>query len=569
MCYCVTVSPMPQILVKFSCILLLVGAAATAQPVIQPGGVVNAASNVPDGLPNSGIAQGSIFLVNGSGLGDDNPTPMNLLQNTTFPLPTSQGLNGTSVQVNYAGGTVNAIMLYESATSVAAILPSTAPIGTASVTVTYNGQVSAVSTIHVVQRAFGVFSINQTGVGPGYILNVDSSGNAVLNRVTHTAAPGQAAALVGTGLGAVRGDETQATYPGDVIQALDLQIFVGGVPGIVFASNYLGRFSCCAGVDQIDFQVPQAVEGCYVPVVVLLNNVVSNMTTMSISSNGPVCTEQGIGLSLSDLQQMVSNNSARVGNITLTRSNQTLTGPNGQQESQTDSGVATFTNLSPSQFVGAQGALPSPGGCTVQLVNAAAPPPPAVGAPIDAGPALNLNGPVGSQQLSLSSDGTSYAAQFGSAFLEPGAYALDNGGGGSSDPAAGPFQATLNAPSSFRWVNESSFATVPRTIPQRVTWSGGDPNSVVVILGLSVDSTGTFASVFTCAEKIGAGSFSIPQYVLSWLPANSIATGILALSDLVQSRFSATGLDAGYFNYQVGFARNVQYMNPAVKASPK
>ena len=135
MCYCDR-KPMPQTLVTLSCILLLVSA-ATAQPVIRPWGVVNAASNVPDGLPNSGIAQGSIFLVNGSGLGDDNPTPMNLFQNTTFPLPSSEGLNGTSVQVNYARGAITAILLYESATTVAAILPSTVPLGTASVTVTW------------------------------------------------------------------------------------------------------------------------------------------------------------------------------------------------------------------------------------------------------------------------------------------------------------------------------------------------------------------------------------------------------------------------------------------------
>ena len=82
---------------------------------------------------------------------------MNLFQTTTFPLPAAQGLNGTSVQVNYAGGTVNAIMLYESATSVAAILPSTSPLGTASVTVTHNGQVSAPSTIKCCSGHSGYF----------------------------------------------------------------------------------------------------------------------------------------------------------------------------------------------------------------------------------------------------------------------------------------------------------------------------------------------------------------------------------------------------------------------------
>ena len=559
---------MPQTLVKLSCILFLFGAAATAQPVIQLGGVVNAANNVPDGLPNSGIAPGSIFLVNGSGLGDDNPNPLNLYQNTTFPLPAAQGLNGTSVQVRYASGAVNAILLYESATVVAAILPSSVALGTASVTVTYNGQTSAPSTIHVVQRAFGVFSINQTGAGPGYIINVNSNTDTVLNRVTHAAAPGQYAALIGTGLGAVRGDETQATYPGNVIQAFELQIYIGGVVGIVLPSNYLGRFACCAGVDVINFQVPQGVEGCYVPVVVVLNNVVSNITSMSISSKGEVCSEQQIGLSVSDLQQMVSNNSARVGNITLTRTDLTLIGPNGQQQSRTDSGIATFTNLTQAQFVGAPGSIPSPGGCTVDLINAAAPPPPATGNPIDAGPALNLNGPAGSQQLTLSSDGMSYSGQFGNTFLEPGVYTLDNGDGGSSDTAAGPFQVVLNAPGSFRWLNQSSIATVPRNVPLRLTWTGGDPNSVVVILGLSVDPTTNFASVFACTEKVSAGTFVVPQYVLSWLPANAVANGLLAVNDLVQSRFSAPGLDAGYFNYQVGAARNVQYAaGPALKAS--
>jgi hypothetical protein len=58
--------------------------------------------------------------------------------------------------------------------------------------------------------------------------------------------------------------------------------------------------------------------------------------------------------------------------------------------------------------------------------------------------------------------------------------------------------------------------------------------------------------------------------VLSWLPPNAAATGLPAVNDLVQSRFSASGLDAGYFKYQVGAARNVQYAaGPGLKASPK
>ncbi len=150
---------MPQNPIQLSCFLLLTAAMATAQPIIQSNGVVNAASNAPSGLPNSGIAQGSIFLINGTGLGAANPAPMNLLQTTTFPLSTL-GLNGTTVQVNGGGPVFLAIPLYESPTQVAAILPSSTPIGSALVTVTYNGQSSVASPIQVVQRGVGIFTLN-------------------------------------------------------------------------------------------------------------------------------------------------------------------------------------------------------------------------------------------------------------------------------------------------------------------------------------------------------------------------------------------------------------------------
>jgi hypothetical protein len=54
------------------------GALAAANPSFT--GIVNAASDIPPGLPNSGIAQGSIFVVDGSNLG-----PANLLQVTALP----------------------------------------------------------------------------------------------------------------------------------------------------------------------------------------------------------------------------------------------------------------------------------------------------------------------------------------------------------------------------------------------------------------------------------------------------------------------------------------------------
>src|SRR3990172_10846387 len=109
--------------------------AIAQQPSIAADGIRNGASYALSGMPNAGIAQGSIFVIFGSNLG-----PASLVQVSSFPLPTFEGLAGTSVKVSVGGTTVDAIMLYTVATQVAAVLPSSTPLGTGTVTVTYNGQ---------------------------------------------------------------------------------------------------------------------------------------------------------------------------------------------------------------------------------------------------------------------------------------------------------------------------------------------------------------------------------------------------------------------------------------------
>ena len=102
--------------------VLLAAFQAGAQPVINPGGVVNAASYIRGGFPNSGIAQGSLFVIFGRNLG-----PAEL---QTFPgLPKPKSLAGTSVRVSAGGTTVDAFLHYTSSSQVAAILPSNTPLG--------------------------------------------------------------------------------------------------------------------------------------------------------------------------------------------------------------------------------------------------------------------------------------------------------------------------------------------------------------------------------------------------------------------------------------------------------
>jgi uncharacterized protein (TIGR03437 family) len=79
-------------------------ASLLASPTISAS--YNAASWAPPGLLNSGIAPGSIFTLTGTGLG-----PVTLLQAQSYPLPTTGGLGGTTLQVTAGGVSQTCIMV--------------------------------------------------------------------------------------------------------------------------------------------------------------------------------------------------------------------------------------------------------------------------------------------------------------------------------------------------------------------------------------------------------------------------------------------------------------------------
>src|SRR5215469_5629377 len=150
-------------IVRRSVLFILLGAAAFAKPTINSTpGIVSAATYVPAGFPNSGVAQGSIFTLFGSGLG-----PPALTQVTKFPLPKS--LAGTSIKITVGGTSVDAIMLWTVASQVAAILPSSAPTGSAQLVLTYNGSASDPIPFQVVTSSFGAFTLNSGGSGTAVI----------------------------------------------------------------------------------------------------------------------------------------------------------------------------------------------------------------------------------------------------------------------------------------------------------------------------------------------------------------------------------------------------------------
>ena len=529
-------------------ISLFFAAAAFAQtPVIGKGGVVNAASYALDGLPSSALPQGGMFIVFGTNLG-----PASLARASSFPLPTT--LAGTSIRVSVSGITTDAIILYTVAGQVAAVLRSNTPIGTGTLTLTFNGNTSASAAIRVVQSSFGAFTLNQGGTGAAVL----TDGNGVPYTALRPAAPGQTVVLWGTGLGPVTGDETQAPPAGNL--AASVEVLVGSATATVV---YKGRAPCCVGIDQVNFVVPSGVSGCAIPVVVKINNVVSNFATIAVSSSGP-CSDP-TGLSSESLQRLSSQGNLRIGSVFLTRTATTTPGFPGVPETTNifEAASGNFSRVDQSALLQSQGSFNqvSIGGCVVTNFSGQTATTPTFSAstPLDAGASLSVNGPNGARQIpKLASAPGTYFAQLATAapfYITAGNHTFSGTGGAD----VGPFQASLTVPPPFTWTN-SNITTINRSQNFTVTWTGGPSSGFIVIGGfsyvLNADNTSFGASLY-CLAPPGPGQFTIPSAVLLALPVSSVIGiapftfpgGSIFVGSYVVTSFTASGLDQGFVGY--------------------
>jgi uncharacterized protein (TIGR03437 family) len=552
------------LILKVLFLILIASLAAPAQPVINQGGVLNAASYAVPGLLHSDIAQGSMFVVFGQRLG---PDTLRLVQ--LFPLPTE--LAGTSIRVTGGGVTADAIMIYTSAGQAAAILPSRIPLGEASITLTYNNQTSAPARIRVARSSFGIFTRNQAGSGPGIVQNYISATDQPVNALTEVAHPGQVMILWGTGLGPVDFDETRPPAVRNL--DVDLDVLVGNDPARVL---YKGRSPQFPGIDQINFELPaDAPEGCYVPLVVRAGAVVSNFTTISIAPGGRVCSD-AVGLSVADLETLRNTGQLRTGGIVLSKT--IIKDLNGFVDNlSADFDLYDHETALKALSVGFEaGEFDGPrlplGTC---ILNSAAVKAGALGLP--KGPArpqsflpgpggsvLNWQGPRGLLQkpvpISSSVGGgvPGLTGNYGPEYLVPGVYTVDNMAGG---PMVGRFRATLTLPAPLEWTNQDSLTVIRRSQDLTVTWNGGDSSKeYVVISANSYSTTQEVGAEITCIVRASAGRFTIPSWLMAMLPASgilpgtSIPQGIVALgshSILGPTRFQAQGLDVGFFGYEI------------------
>jgi uncharacterized protein (TIGR03437 family) len=513
---------------------LLIGCAALAGAA-SISGVYNAGSWIPPSLPNSGISQGAIFTVTGSGLG-----PVALQQVQSYPLPMT--LAGTTIQVHMGTATENCIMVYTSAAQVAAILPSSTPLGNGTLTVNYQGATASLA-IQVVAGGFGMFTLNEGGTGPAVVTDLSYNPITMVN----PAHPGENLILWGTGLGAVSGDETQ---PPSAVNFSGVQVLIGEQ---LVTPSYAGR-SSSPGLDQINVTVPAGITGgCKTSLAVVVNGVTGNAVSTSVAPAGQATCGDNFGaLTAANLQKAIVNQSLNIGAVDLSR-----VGTNN------DGLGASFANYPVNSLIRSYGGsfAPSVGNCVAyELVSGMSfvltdPILPSL-PHLDAGAALVVAAAGGQADTVVQTSKGLYSAAVGTSgnsFIAPGVFSVGNLDGGSQVPA---FVWSDTLPNPVGFVNLPG--AINRAQNLTVNWSGSAPYSLVTIFGYAgvpLSSTQNAYVEFVCAAPAASTQFTIPASILGLMPANGFgAFGVpgvaMQIAGVVDNRFTvsgAPGLDAGVF----------------------
>jgi uncharacterized protein (TIGR03437 family) len=527
------------------------GISLSAQPVIRTiNGVLNAASYAQQGMPNSAIAQGSTFTI----FAEDPTTgplgPAALQEVTSFPVSTT--LEETSVNVTAGGKVVQAPMIFTIANQVAAVMPSTTPVGNASVSVTYKGATSAEYPIQVVASSFGTFAVNQQGNGTGDVVN---NATQKVYLADSAALPGDIAILWGTGLGPVPYPDSSKPIATNLTN-IPVKLYIGGQ---LVSTAYQGPSGCCAGLNEIVFKVPSGITGCSVPVEVSINGIVSPATTMPIASNADrVCSDPN-GISSAILQTLLGKPSFNLGFVSLSRTTESIL----DITETTDLGSAGFFSIEPLQFAGATSFQTAAiGSCIVTAISESVNPLSAFTG-LNAGSEITVNGPGGAQELTPIAGITGvYASTNGATpFLTPGSYTASSTGGFN----VGKFSVDLTVADPIKWTNAGSISAVDRASGVTVTWTGGGAGTYATITGASL-LTGPPAVVatFNCQAPIAQGTFTVGPDVLLQLPASAgvggVGFGTLSVgNNQPYVEFTATGLDYGFAESSVSSIQAVTY----------
>ncbi|MEZ5351839.1 MAG: hypothetical protein R2762_04330 [Bryobacteraceae bacterium] len=540
-------------------LLLAYSALALAQPRVT--GIQNNYSYLLPGTPNYGIAQGGIFVLYGQ-----NMAPAGITQQGFTPA-LNPNLAGVSIKVTVAGVTREAIPYYVSPTQIAAILPSSTPTGSGSLTVTYAGQTSAAFAFTVVQSAFGILTLGGNGLGNAAVHDVDY---ALISPV-HSANPGQTVIFWGTGLGPDPNDETRPIASPQNLSNLPFEFYIANKPARVI---YHGR-STFPGLDQVIVEVPQGVSGCYASAYAKTGDRMSNFVSFPVAETGRVCSDWFSPAA--DTERLLGAGKAELnlGWFYLVKFQsyiQSIAGQPARMLTQ-DSATAQFLRYTPfdSSNWGAVAGFANPG-CVVTTWRTQNPFTSPIIKNLDAGPSVTLTLPDGSTRtLSRQNVVSNYA--FSVDDSSPASRLIIPASGGGSyrfrapgGPDVGPAEAAIEASSPMIWNEQTTITSVSRAQPLTVTWRGGSPGGFVVIQGGSLaGANGEIYTSFGCTVESEAGRYTVPRDILaSMAPSMVLPQNIPAGTLLVQhftrpARFTATGLDMASIVWESYSGTQVHY----------
>jgi uncharacterized protein (TIGR03437 family) len=526
-------------------VLSLATAAATGASAQTPtiGAITHAATYSPPGIPNSAIPQGGFFSLFTSNAGPSTGTFASGAFTTSL----------SSVTVNItpsSGSPVQALLYFVYSGQINGVLPSNTATGSATVTVTYNGSTSAAFPFTVVSSNFGFFTLNAGGTGPAI---AQSYPTYALNSLTATAKPGDTLIFYGTGLGPAVGNQDETTaggaggYGTDLrsVDNLDFHMYLGGIE-VTSGVLYAGR-SPDVALDQINLTIPSnfTITGCFVPVIIRIGSIVSNSASIAINANNQTCSDP-YGLTSAQITQ-ASTGTLKVGSVLLTRLALNLGLPVPITEDDAEAHFYSFSGgniLDNASFL----ALSSFGSCQItNCSNTYTCVPSATGLPVaglNAGSALSVSG-NGAPTTSVPSVSTGYYdTKLGSYplaigtypindFLVPGSYSVSGSGG--SDVQS--FSTSVTVPGipnftsgAFTFTSpqfSSSQENVSRSSDLTVNWSNAGSAGYMLISVGSAANVGTTASpiynstTITCLQPVGAGTFTVPSWMLEALPASA------------------------------------------------
>lgn len=520
--------------------------------------VLNNYGLIPAGLPNNGIAPGSLFIIKGTGLADPNAQALPLQSSAGAGLPTT--LNGASVQVTVNGTTTVPVFYYAIATQLALVLPSntgTLTRGGAQITVTYNNQTTGAFPIQVVQSAMGFDAYYGTGSGLGVATN---NATGTLYDYSNSIPPGTTVVLWGSGLGADPQRDTKYVPAAFPINGL-AHVYIGGVDAPIVYQGASGY----PGLNQVDVTVPASVPlGCNVSLVgVTAAGMPTNFLTLPIGNGA--CSDAPFGTSGNQRQSLSGKSTVNTGTVLVLHS--TSPGTTSGSTQVNDIAEASFQSISGASYGAASNSV-SLGSCiATQTAGAGGGGGTATG--LDAG-TISMAGPVGSP-VTLNgipqSPGT-YVAQLATGAIPSsgGTFAFHGAGG----TQVGAFDTSVVFPNPLlNWTNQDADAGVAQGKALNASWTGGAPNSVVYIGGNSSATVGgeTVNGSFLCLAPVSAQQFTVPAYVLAALP---LGNGNLYMENITKYQsFAASGLDAGYAFGGVQYTINWTYRSnvAAKKAS--